>query len=103
EAGIRRFHVTGVQTCALPICISGCEALVRWQHPTMGLLPPKDFIPLAEESGLISAISEWVLERSCRQAAQWAKQGNPVCVSVNQIGRAAGRPSAEVAGVADAL
>ncbi|MCB1836535.1 MAG: EAL domain-containing protein [Alcanivoracaceae bacterium] len=63
--------------------ISGCEALVRWQHPTMGLLPPKDFIPLAEESGLISAISEWVLERSCRQAAQWAKQGNPVCVSVN--------------------
>jgi len=63
--------------------IKGAEALVRWQHPTMGLLPPKDFIPLAEETGLISAISEWVLERSCRQAAQWLKQGDEIQVSVN--------------------
>jgi diguanylate cyclase (GGDEF)-like protein/PAS domain S-box-containing protein len=63
--------------------INSAEALVRWQHPTMGLLFPKDFIPLAEESGLISAISEWVLERSCRQAANWLKQGREVKVSVN--------------------
>lgn len=63
--------------------IKGAEALVRWQHPTMGLLPPNDFIPLAEETGLISAISEWVLERSCRQAAAWAKQGDEIQVSVN--------------------
>lgn len=63
--------------------INGAEALVRWQHPTMGLLPPKDFIPLAEESGLISAISEWVLERACRQAALWMEQGDEVQVSVN--------------------
>lgn len=64
--------------------ITSVEALVRWQHPTMGLLPPKDFIPLAEETGLISAIGELVLERSCRQATQWHKQGfTDVCVSVN--------------------
>ncbi|WP_223425139.1 putative bifunctional diguanylate cyclase/phosphodiesterase [Alcanivorax limicola] len=64
--------------------ITSVEALVRWQHPTMGLLPPKDFIPLAEETGLISAIGELVLERSCRQAVQWHRQGfADVCISVN--------------------
>jgi EAL domain-containing protein (putative c-di-GMP-specific phosphodiesterase class I) len=64
--------------------ITSVEALVRWQHPTMGLLPPADFIPLAEETGLISAIGELVLERSCRQAHKWQKQGlGEICVSVN--------------------
>ncbi|PNE01475.1 sensory box protein [Alcanivorax sp. MD8A] len=64
--------------------INSVEALVRWQHPTMGLLPPAEFIPLAEETGLISAIGELVLERSCRQAYKWHKQGlGDICVSVN--------------------
>ncbi|MCG8393184.1 MAG: EAL domain-containing protein [Pseudomonadales bacterium] len=64
--------------------ITSVEALVRWQHPTMGLLPPAEFIPLAEETGLISAIGELVLERSCRQAHRWHKQGlGNICVSVN--------------------
>lgn len=64
--------------------ITSVEALVRWQHPTMGLLPPADFIPLAEETGLISAIGELVLERSCRQAMQWLREGTgDICVSVN--------------------
>ncbi|WP_284455502.1 sensor domain-containing protein [Alloalcanivorax xenomutans] len=64
--------------------VSSVEALVRWQHPSMGLLPPSEFIPLAEESGLISAIGELVLERSCRQARQWHKQGlGDIRVSVN--------------------
>lgn len=64
--------------------ITSAEALVRWQHPTMGLLPPKDFIPLAEETGLISAIGELVLERSCRQAMQWHERGlGDICISVN--------------------
>ncbi len=64
--------------------ITSVEALVRWQHPTMGLLPPADFIPLAEETGLISAIGELVLERSCRQAMQWLQESTgDICVSVN--------------------
>ena len=64
--------------------IAAVEALVRWQHPTMGLLPPSAFIPLAEESGLIAAIGELVLERTCRQAHQWYRHGlGDIRVSVN--------------------
>jgi diguanylate cyclase (GGDEF)-like protein/PAS domain S-box-containing protein len=51
--------------------IRGAEALVRWDHPTRGLLPPNDFIPVAEATGLVVPLGEWVLETACRQAAAW--------------------------------
>ena len=57
--------------------IIGAEALVRWQDPQRGLISPADFIPLAEESGLIRDISEWVLEETCKQGVNWIKQGLP--------------------------
>jgi len=62
--------------------IIGVEALVRWQHPSKGLLPPGVFIPLAEENGLIGRIGNWVLARACRDAAAWSMDP-AVKVSVN--------------------
>ena len=58
----------------------GLEALIRWRHPQLGIVSPADFIPLAEETGLMVQLGEWILMEACRQAAQWDWQGR---LSVN--------------------
>ncbi len=68
--------------------ISGVEALVRWQHPDWGMVSPAQFIPLAEESGLIVQIGEWVLKAACEQNKRWRDQGiPPLRVAVNLSAR----------------
>ena len=59
------------------------EALVRWQHPTRGLVPPSEFVPLAEQTGYIRTITQWVLGRAVAQCAEWRNRGIPMNVSVN--------------------
>ncbi len=67
--------------------IVGAEALLRWQHPELGLIAPAEFIPLAEETGLIIAIGEWVLKEACREAYGWRLTERPMRVGVNLSAR----------------
>jgi PAS domain S-box-containing protein len=64
--------------------VCGAEALIRWQHPVHGLISPAEFIPVAEKTGLVGQITEWMLEQACRQMASWRRSGlESVPVSVN--------------------
>lgn len=82
--------------------IQGVEALVRWEHPVRGLIPPIEFIPVAEQTGLIIPIGKWVLEQACRQMQEWQLQRNrqldglpltvPLTVSVNLSAKQFGHP-----------
>jgi diguanylate cyclase (GGDEF)-like protein len=67
--------------------VIGTEALIRWQHPTRGLISPVDFIPMAEETGLIVPIGRWVLVEACQQAAEWHRHGHRIGMAVNVSGR----------------
>jgi diguanylate cyclase (GGDEF)-like protein len=74
--------------------VVGMEALVRWQHPEMGLVLPSEFIPLAEDTGLIVPIGEWVLRTACAQAVAWQKAGSaPLSLAVNLSARQFQQPN----------
>jgi EAL domain-containing protein (putative c-di-GMP-specific phosphodiesterase class I) len=80
--------IVGVESEA----IVGCEALVRWHHPTRGIVLPDAFIPLAEEIGVISDIDAWVLRAACSQVAEWRAAGLPdLLLAVNTSGRDLGQ------------
>ncbi len=70
--------------------VTGVEALARWQHPTLGAIPPSEFIPLAESTGLIRVLGEWVLRQACEQTVEWQRGHVELCdlrVSVNVSAR----------------
>jgi len=70
--------------------VIGFESLVRWEHPQRGLVPPDEFLPIAEETGLIVPIGTWVIQEACAQAAQWAAESDgakPLTVGVNVSAR----------------
>jgi diguanylate cyclase (GGDEF)-like protein len=67
--------------------ITGVEALLRWRHPTRGVIEPDLFVPIAEETGIIVPVGRWVLSEACAQAAKWHHEGHPVGVSVNVSAR----------------
>jgi diguanylate cyclase (GGDEF)-like protein len=66
---------------------TGVEALIRWEHPVRGLVQPDAFIPLLEETGLITEVGRWVLREACRQAAEWHTSGTRISMAVNVSGR----------------
>ena len=85
--------------------LTGVEALVRWQHPRRGLVPPMEFIPLAEESGLIVPLGQWTIKEACRQVRLWQQEipsGEPIALNVNLSARQL-RHHNIVRDVADAL
>jgi len=95
ESGLRRalprgefvLHYQPILRLATRVPI-GVEALVRWRHPEKGILSPREFIPLAEDVGLIARVGEWVLRRACEQARSWQVRGAPALrVSVNVSAR----------------
>ncbi|KPW24263.1 Sensory box/GGDEF domain/EAL domain-containing protein [Pseudomonas cannabina pv. alisalensis] len=80
--------------CLLTQALVGAEALIRWSHPTFGDVPPENFIPLAEENGMILQIGDWVLEQACRQMGKWRKTRQPFGpLSVNLAGAQLRQPN----------
>jgi predicted signal transduction protein with EAL and GGDEF domain len=64
--------------------VSGCEALLRWRHPERGIIEPAEFLPVAEESGLIVPLGDWVMKQACRDAAEWPSD-KKVAVNVSAV------------------
>jgi diguanylate cyclase (GGDEF)-like protein len=63
--------------------VVGVEALLRWEHPQLGAVPPDEFIPIAENAGMIGELDQWVLHRACRQLSRWLGEGHDIWLSVN--------------------
>ena len=82
EGGELRLHFQPITSLATR-AVSHVEALVRWNHPTRGLLPPSVFVPLAEQTGLIVALDRWVLSAALEQCRAWSNAGRSVPVAVN--------------------
>jgi len=72
--------------------VTGVEALMRWRHPSLGMISPLQFIPIAEDTGLIVGFGHWALEIACRDARTWQDEGHPIQVSVNLSARQLDRP-----------
>lgn len=73
--------------------ITGMETLIRWNHPTIGLMPPSEFIPVAEETGIIVEMGDWIFAEACEQASEWNRKGlGPVEVAVNVSGKQFAEP-----------
>ena len=83
--------------------ISGWEALVRWKHPTLGLIPPVHFIPIAEDSGLILQIGEWVLKEALKQWRKWREMGLPNAIMAVNLSAVQFRQENLVSAVENAL
>jgi diguanylate cyclase (GGDEF)-like protein len=66
---------------------TGVEALIRWRHPVRGVVQPNEFIPLLEETGLITEVGKWVLQEACSQGAKWRQAGYPIAMAVNVSAR----------------
>ncbi|RKR07676.1 diguanylate cyclase/phosphodiesterase [Kushneria sinocarnis] len=81
------FMVYQPQTAAPTGCLTGFEALMRWQHPELGFIPPDEFISLAEQSGHMTLLSQWMIETVCRQLAEWNTQGHRLRVAINLSAR----------------
>lgn len=75
--------------------LKGLEALIRWKHPDNGLISPAMFIPLAEETGLIEPIGDWVLQESCRQIGKWRETNTSLILNVNISGKQLAKPGLE--------
>lgn len=74
--------------------VNGVEALIRWQHPELGLVPPLEFIPLLEETGLILSVGEWVIRTACKQVQEWLDAGfPPLVMAVNLSARQFRQPN----------
>ncbi len=82
------FYITSRKVELLKGQITGVEALIRWNRPGYGFVPPSEFISVLEQTGLINQVGAWVLETACKQIAEWRRVGiGEIPVSVNVSGR----------------